>query len=282
MNSFKQSVKKRPLVFFVIVNYAISWSLLYPCYQIILNAEEGFPLLALIGIPGGFGPSIAAILTVWITKDKGSVSILLKQFKSFKIHVKWYFFVITIPSSIYFLALQSATFFGYELGVIDYSEGISMAFIYLLLALPFGPLMEELGWRGYMLPELLKKNSIYKSSLILGAVWTFWHVASFTFPGAAIPSIFDVNALSITLYLLSITAQTFLFSYVYLKTNHSLILAILLHTSFNASSNIVLTFFPDAAENPELRLFVYTVNFILIFSFALLLLYKNHSPIPNS
>ncbi|MCG8328003.1 MAG: CPBP family intramembrane metalloprotease [Chitinophagales bacterium] len=258
-------IQKRTLLFYVVLNYLISWGFLYPGYQAILNAEEGtFPLFALIALPGGFGPTIAAIITVWITEGKEAVLQLLKKYKTFRVHYKWYILVLILPIILYLFSLMATTFMGFELGRFNYNEGIKMILPYMLIALPFGPIMEELGWRGYMLPELLKKYNIYTSSLILGITWTFWHLASFSFPGAAIPSVFEVSIWTISLYLLSIIAQTFVFSYFYIQTKGSLIIAILLHTSFNASSNIVLTFFPDTEGHVDQQLYLYVINILLI------------------
>ncbi|MCR9249868.1 MAG: CPBP family intramembrane metalloprotease [bacterium] len=275
--SLTQTVANNKLIFYVFLNYLISWCFLYPCYQAILNAEEGtFPVLALIGIPGGFGPSITAIIIVGFTDGKQAVYELLRKFRSFKVHFKWYLIILILPSSLYLISVFSSTLFGLELGQIELKESLKMIPLYLLVALPFGPLMEELGWRGFMLPELLKKYNIYTSSLILGLVWAFWHTASFTFPGAAIPSVFEVSALTIGLYVLNITAQTFIFSFIFLRTNGSLIIAILLHASFNASTNIILTAFPEVSENVEQRLIIYGVNIILTLIIASGLLMVRH------
>ena len=39
-----------------------------------------------------------------------------------------------------------------------------------------GPLSEELGWRGYALPEIESKFSSITSSVILGVLWASWHI----------------------------------------------------------------------------------------------------------
>ena len=263
--SFRSFAQKYPLVVYILLNYSLSWTFLYPCYQAILNAEEGtFPLLALIGIPGGFGPSIAAIIIVMLIEGKEGVRRLLKRFRSFNVHWKWYVFVLPLPIALYFLATKGTVLFGFDLGRSAYEEGLKMALIYLLLALPFGPLMEELGWRGYMLPALLKKYHVFKSSLILGFCWALWHLASFTFPGAAIPAVFEVNAWTVLLYFLTIMSETLVFSYVFLRTKGSLIMAILLHAAFNAGSTIVLTIYPDVSEQVEQRMYLYVLHIVLI------------------
>ena len=46
-----------------------------------------------------------------------------------------------------------------------------------------GPLGEELGWRGYALPRLLARTSPLKAGVILGLIWTLWHVPAFLFSG---------------------------------------------------------------------------------------------------
>lgn len=271
-----QKIKKYPLISYVILNYVISWTFLYPAYQAILNAEEGtFPMIALIGIIGGFGPSISALIIVYITDGKSEVYGLLRKYKIVRVHLKWYAFVMFVPSIIYFIAILMTSLVSFELGNLDFIEAFKMFFPYFLLALPFGPVMEELGWRGYMLPKLLDRYGIFSASLILGLVWTFWHIASFTFPGAAIPSVFEVNAWSILLYTLSITSQTLVFTYIYLKTKGSVFIAILLHAFFNASSNVGLTLFPDIVEDTELRVYLY-IFFIFITGCLGFILLKNY------
>jgi len=34
---------------------------------------------------------------------------------------------------------------------------------------------EEIGWRGFLVPELYKNNSFLKTAMISGAIWALWH-----------------------------------------------------------------------------------------------------------
>jgi membrane protease YdiL (CAAX protease family) len=269
--SLAKLIRQSPLVSFVILNYAISWIFLYPAYQAILRADGGFPLMALFGIPGGFGPSIAAIIVVGCVDGRRGIYKLLGRIKIIRIHLKWYLFVLILPAFIYLLSLLGTSLLGFSIGHPDMKEGFVMFFPYLLIALPFGPIMEELGWRGFMFPELLRKYNVFKSSIILGITWSVWHLVSFTFPGAAIPSVFQVNGITIGLYILSIMAETFLFSYVYLRTNGNLIIAILFHAAFNASSNVILAVFPTVEEAVDQRMALFAINIILMALTAIIL-----------
>jgi len=56
-------------------------------------------------------------------------------------------------------------------------------FTTLQIVLNTGPFGEELGWRGYALPRLLQKWNALSASLLLGFVWTLWHVPAFFLAG---------------------------------------------------------------------------------------------------
>jgi hypothetical protein len=45
-----------------------------------------------------------------------------------------------------------------------------------------GPLAEELGWRGFLLPRFLNKYSPLLASVIAGLVWAAWHSEVFFSP----------------------------------------------------------------------------------------------------
>jgi membrane protease YdiL (CAAX protease family) len=49
----------------------------------------------------------------------------------------------------------------------------------LFLWVPFGALGEEIGWRGYLHKSLNPKLAGWLSSLIVGVLWTFFHVQSY-------------------------------------------------------------------------------------------------------
>jgi membrane protease YdiL (CAAX protease family) len=277
MKRIKSLVREYPLTVYVIFTYLFSWAFLIPCYRILLDAEKGtFPILALIGLIGAYGPSITALIISRICEGPGSIKKRLKKALLWKVQVKWYFFIFLAPVVILTISIIGASILlGFSPGNIDVVAGLKVLFPYILVALPFGPMGEELGWRGYLLPELLKKHTPIAASLILGVIWTFWHIASFGYPGAAIPPVFEVNAWTIFLYLGNILGATLLFTFIYLKTKGSVLVAILFHAAFNASSTIVYTAFPSLVSNVNYRENIYIINLLIVILVGIFLLITN-------
>lgn len=53
---------------------------------------------------------------------------------------------------------------------------VAIATLALSLLLSSGPLLEEMGWRGFALPLLLSRFSPLSASVILGLLWAAWHL----------------------------------------------------------------------------------------------------------
>ncbi len=227
--------------------------------------HSAIPPLAYIGLIGAFGPSIAAMILASISDGKAGVLNLIKKLTKWRVHLRWYLFVLLIPSLLLYVSILASRLFGFSLGQTIYSNLPLVIPSSILIALPFGPLPEELGWRGYALPKLLKRHNPLISSLVLGIFWTFWHIPAFRVPGVAIPSVFEVNLWTVILYLLSNTALCFIFTAVYDKTQGSVLIAILLHATSNASSNVLYSIFPDIESIVPHREVIYMLNILLMF-----------------
>jgi len=83
-----------------------------------------------------------------------------------------------------------------------------------------GPLGEELGWRGYALPRLLAKSNAFLAAIVLGAVWTIWHVPAFFITGIMGQSLAGFGWWSLDTFALSITI-----TWLFLRANGNVIVA---------------------------------------------------------
>jgi len=92
---------------------------------------------------------------------------------------------------------------------------------------------EEIGWRGYALPRLMERFGFGGAGVLLGVIWAVWHLPLFFIPGG------DTYGQSFPLYLLQVTALCVAMTWLYVHTNGSLLLAMLMHSAVNQSKDIV-------------------------------------------
>jgi membrane protease YdiL (CAAX protease family) len=112
--------------------------------------------------------------------------------------------------------------------------------LFLIFSMLFGPLPEELGWRGYALDRLQERHSALISSLLLGAMWSLWHLPLFLMEGTYQRSEFRSGEIWFVLnFIVSILALTIVMTWVYNNTKRSILSAILIHFMGNLTGEIL-------------------------------------------
>ena len=116
--------------------------------------------------------------------------------------------------------------------------------IYVLLAGSFGmvrsvssALGEEIGWRGFLVPELSKTVGFTSTALISGVIWSLWHYPILIFA--------DYNSgtptwYGLTCFTVMVIATSFVFAWLRLKSG-SLWTGALLHASHNLYVQSIFT-----------------------------------------
>jgi membrane protease YdiL (CAAX protease family) len=221
---FTKWIKAHQLIAYFAITYLITFSVDFAF--IYLSPGQPLQPWSVVWFFGIFSPSISALVVTGITAGMSGIQQLLKGFTRWKPGMRWYFaaaflFLGPVVIALIYLAL------GHENpGPVSGTTTASMAGT-ILFTLFSGPIAEELGWRGFALPRLQKKYNALVSSLILGVIWTCWHIPLFFVTGAtqmSIPfPIYLVLVLTITVYL----------TWLYNNTRGSLIITILGHFSYN-------------------------------------------------
>ena len=218
------------VLFFII---ALSWScgiwiLLNPAIQKIFGLNLD-PMLAWLGL---IGPGLSAIL---VSIKENGIRELFKLFRplfNWRVSIMYYLFVYVGVFCFY-----SATSW---LSVLVYgSEGIkSFSWLMANVKAPFFNLhgiwifieitiiytfCEELGWRGYALPKMSDHLTGLSSAVIIGFFWTLWHLPLIYLYGASL----DIT--STIIYFFHIEAFSIIYTWLFFKTNKSLLLVGLLH-----------------------------------------------------
>ena len=97
---------------------------------------------------------------------------------------------------------------------------------------------EEIGWRGFFVPELCKITSYTKAMLISGAVWVLWHLPLILFADYNLPGIPRWYAAG--MFTIMVMGISFAFGWLRLKSG-SLWPAAVLHASHNLFVQSIFT-----------------------------------------
>lgn len=134
---------------------------------------------------------------------------------------------IIIPIVIYLVSI-------FMLGLLNINyvptEYKGMIFVIAIITTIIGSISEEIGWRGTLLSIFEKKYTPFISSLLVGLLWGVWHF-------------FKISAVGILGYLLfipSIIMYSVLISYIYNKSNRSILNPILFHSFINICSILLI------------------------------------------
>ena len=95
-----------------------------------------------------------------------------------------------------------------------------------------------------------KSRSALVSSLLIGALWAVWH-----FPYALTRGTF-LSGVPLHWFFLNLLALSVIYTWIFVNTNESLLLALLFHAAGNVTSNLIPTLPPAA---PDLRIYYFTI-----------------------
>jgi membrane protease YdiL (CAAX protease family) len=226
-------VCRHRLSVYVFIAFLWSWAWWIPAtlaFKGVLPLSVSWLTLLMIGGPG---PSISAITLTYALDGMEGLKSLLRKLLIWRVNLAWYLFALIAPSALLVCAMAIYAFRGGGLGRIDWANW-PMLLSAIALALPFGPICEELGWRGYLLPGLQRSYGPILSGAILGAIWTLWHTPLFWLPGGAAISGPAVTVFAALWYLAYLIGWSILFTWMYNSTHGSVLLAVLSHGSLNA------------------------------------------------
>jgi membrane protease YdiL (CAAX protease family) len=211
MDGIKSLMKRHPLVTYFVLAYALTWAL-----EPLLNIS-----LAL-GVFGLLMPAVAAIVITTITEGKSAVKTLLGRLKIWRVGLVWHVIALGLPVVLSIGVMALSIVLGTP-SQVELSPISPLTLIVFVLVVG-----EEIGWRGYALPKLLQNHSALTASLILGALWGAWHLPTFFIAGtpqAGVPFI---------AFLFYTTGLSMLFTWLYLHTQGSLLLATLFHGAIDS------------------------------------------------
>jgi membrane protease YdiL (CAAX protease family) len=129
---------------------------------------------------------------------------------------------------------------------------------------PLVPILEELGWRGYILDRLQERYSALAASLIIGVMWACWHIPTFFLKGSVLTMV-AIGSIPFWLYFVNIVLVSVIFTWIYNNTGRSTLSAILLHTVLEILTNFGMwAWFSEKIIYNTLLLLVVVVGIVTI------------------
>jgi uncharacterized protein len=187
------------------------------CHLLFRSAHCAGPFEILVA-----SPLLAALIVTAIASGKAGIKNLLRKFTQWRVGWGWYAVALLLPPTISLIAAYLNVLWGAPLptlALFGSASNLLLTFALRLINPWDGPLMEELGWRGFALPRLQERYTALNANLILAGLVMIWHLR-YVFSG-------DLPRLA----LVGTLAATILFGWLYANTRGSLLLVFLFHAA---------------------------------------------------
>jgi membrane protease YdiL (CAAX protease family) len=259
------------IIRFYLLVFGYSW-IVWLLGILFLNQPENANMVVSIG---GIG-TIIGVIGYWVfSYEKEQKQDYIKRlFRIRGVPIKYWLVAGFLPILIIiFSQILHKTFgdFTAPIGLID-NEFVEKGWIYILFLFLFGPVPEEMAWRGIALNELSKKSKI-KAQFIVATMWALWHLPLFLIQGSYQHEL-GLGTLSFWMFFINVIFPSFIIGWLYLKGSCSILIAILYHFSLNLTGEMFYT-----TTQVDMSSTVITIMVALIFLFEQILSNKRYKTI---
>jgi membrane protease YdiL (CAAX protease family) len=229
MNGSSSVIRNYSVAVFFGIVFAYSWFIWIGGYAL-PGTEIGVDAVSqLWSVPAAWGLLIAPVLVLRATN--GNVQAWAAQAGKWRVKPQWYVAALGLP-----VLLNAAS------AVILVPIGVTIRFAppqigeyifnFLLVLLLAGGL-EEFGWRGFALPRLQGTYGALGASLIIGIVWSTWHLPLYVLG--------DVQSyIPLVLFSLQTIPEAIFLTWLYNNTGGSVLLCMLFHTVSNITTLFIV------------------------------------------
>jgi uncharacterized protein len=240
-------IRRYPLAAYFTLTFLISWTGALAVAAPYLVRGASVPKLAgLMMFPVMLlGPSSSSIFLTWfLNAPGGGLPDLFRRTR--RASVGYWYLALLIPPAVvltvlFFLKTRVSPDFAPNAFLIGIAFGLPAGFF------------EEIGWTGYAFPKMRDAMGPLKASIILGLIWSAWHIPVIDYLGTATPH----GSFWLPFFLAfaaAMTAIRVIIGWIYTHTG-SVLLAQLLHA---VSTGSLVVFSPPHASAGEEALW-YTV-----------------------
>jgi membrane protease YdiL (CAAX protease family) len=244
-------IARYPLVAFFILSFVGSWIVWLPLVlagnNLLLPSTAISPSLRFIlTVLAPFaGPTLAAFVMTAVIDGPAGVRALLRRYVQWRFGVLWYLVALVGPPLV--LGVSIAALYGTAalplLGEQALQIGATFLINLVVILLIGGILAEEPGWRGFALPRLQARYGALMGSIVLGVLWSLWHIPLILTPGGV------TWTGGFALFAVGVVALAILHTWVFNSTRASLLSVMLFHAAINTSVRMILPNVPGLSRD---------------------------------
>jgi uncharacterized protein len=253
-NLLRNLLASHPLVSFFSLAFAGSWLFFAP----MVLGQEGLGLLnyrvpfwlyvSLFLLATFSGPTLAAFAVTAALEGKAGLRHFLRRYIQWRVGLRWYLvFLVGFPA---LFLIPATLYMGMEPWRALMQQWSTWFTVFLPAVLIFPAMInwgEEAGWRGFAQTRMQVRYGALRSSLVVGFLHGVWHLPVFLLvegPPALGPfdlETFLVNTLMIMIF-------TLIWTWIFNGAQQSILVASLMHASFNAAQSWASTLLPNQPE----------------------------------
>lgn len=232
-------MRQYPVAWFYILAFSVSWLGLVPGVLSSRGiAPFNNPYVQLLGILFSIGPALAAVIISQVTQGNAGVKNLLRALLKWRVSLVWYIIAVLGPVVIFMAGQVITKLMGLTVAPTELQSNPFLLIIAVFVMI-LSSTGEEIGWRGFALPHLQKRYNAVLSTLIVGVLWSLWHL----------PLIFLTDnpmAQAPLLWFISIVADAFIYTWIYNSTKGSILLVAIFHAATNIFGALITGVSPIA------------------------------------
>ncbi len=234
MNGSDSAVRRHAVVLFYLLAFALSWLGWVPQA---LHARGLFPFDSpLLGLLGGSGPTLAAVIVLLLLRDRNGLRDLFRSLFRLRVSFWWYLFAFGFWVAVTALALGLGALFGQPFRHFAWVPHLPSwpTLLSIFVTMLLSNVWEEIGWRGFALPRLRQKAADLPVALLMGSLWFLWHLPLLLNPSSPMAGLPWYGMLIFCL------SQTVIYTWLYAHTAPSLFFVSILHAMSNTVAFVLL------------------------------------------
>ena len=228
-----------PLVTFLTITYAVTWTFFLAALAFSRGMAPSNQALAMVpGLLVFVGTMAPGLVAIAITARIGGtprITALLDRLFLWRVGARWYLFAIGYMALIKLATALARRMMTSSWPRLDYQSWATVITA-VIVSTPFQA-GEELGWRGYALPDLAERIGLARGSVVLGMIWACWHLPLFFL---SVPGNSEYGQ-SFPVWALGVTGLSVAFAWLYAHTGGSLFLTMLMHSVVNNIPHFAFT-----------------------------------------